>query len=132
MTRGILSKLISEIGEAQAEVRAEDYTMVNVRPGEKVSVMLDILSKLAGKSPSALVTDEISIRLAEYAASSTANAEAILDAAEDTLKQDGAYGFQGGSALDILEKAGLIEVEDPFRKQLKGMFISGSQNSSDV
>ena len=31
MSRGILSKVIEEIGETQAEIRAEDYTMVNVR-----------------------------------------------------------------------------------------------------
>ena len=59
MTNGILAKLINEIGEAQADLRAESYSMVNVRPGDKVAVMLGLLSKLAGKSPSALVTDEI-------------------------------------------------------------------------
>jgi len=113
MTNGILSKLINEIGEAHAEVRAENYTMVNVRPGDKVASMLDILSKLSGKSPSALVTDELSRRLAAYVASSSDNADVILDAAEEILKQDGAYGFQVGSSLDLLEKAGIVEVRDP-------------------
>jgi hypothetical protein len=119
MTNGILSKLINEIGERHAEARAENYTMVNVRPGEKVAVMLDILSKLSGKTPSALVTDEISLRLAQYAASSPDNAEAILDAAEKTLMQDGSYGFQEGSAFDFLKKEGLVEIEDPIAKQLR-------------
>ena len=50
MSRGILSKMIEEIGESQAEIRAEDYTMVNVRPGEKVASMLDLLSGLSGKT----------------------------------------------------------------------------------
>ena len=87
MTSGILSKLINEIGEAHAEARAESYAMVNVRPGEKVAVMLDILSKLSGKSPSALVADEVSRRLADYAAASSANAEAILEAVEKATEQ---------------------------------------------
>ena len=121
MSNGILSKLISEIGEAKAEARAESYTMVNVRPGEKVASMLDILSKLSGKSPSALVADEVSRRLAQFAASSMRNADAILDAAERALEQDNAYGFQDGSALDFLEKAGILKIENPFQKQLRGM-----------
>ena len=36
MTSGILSKLLNEIGEAHSEARAENYTMVNVRPGDEV------------------------------------------------------------------------------------------------
>lgn len=113
MTSGILSKLINQIGEANAEARAENYTMVNVRPGEKVAVMLDILSKLSGKSPSALVADEVSRRLANYAAASSENTEAILEAVEKALEQSNGYGFQEGSALDYLAKAKIIEVEDP-------------------
>ena len=64
MSRGILSKMIEEIGETQAEVRAEDYTMVNVRPGEKVASMLDLVSALSGKTPSAVVAEEIDKALA--------------------------------------------------------------------
>lgn len=119
MTQGILSKLINEIGDAHAEARAENYTMVNVRPGDKVASMLDILSKLSGKSPSALVTDEISRRLAGYVVSSSHSAEAILDATEKALQEEGFFAFQDGSALDYLQKAGVIEVEDPIRKKLQ-------------
>ena len=81
MSRGILSKVIEEIGETQAEIRAEDYTMVNVRPGEKVASMLDLVSALSGKTPSAVVAEELSSRLAAYAVSSATHAGAILDAA---------------------------------------------------
>lgn len=122
MTRGVLSKLISEIGEAHAEVRTETYAMVNVRPGEKVAVMLDILSKLSGKSPSALITDEISRRLAGLAASSSENADVILDAAEEALKRARAHGFQSGSALEFLKNDGIVEIETPMRKRVRKMF----------
>lgn len=128
MTNGILSKLISEIGEAQADARAESYSMVNVRPGDKVAAMLDLLSKLAGKSPSALITDEISRRLADYAASATINADAIMDAAEHALERENAYGFQEGSALDYLQKAGILEIEDPIKKQMREILISPKKN----
>lgn len=128
MTNGILSKLINEIGEAQADARAESYSMVNVRPGDKVAAMLYLLSKLAGKSPSALITDEISRRLADYAASATINADAIMDAAEHALERENAYGFQEGSALDYLQKAGILEIEDPIKKQMREILISPKKN----
>lgn len=128
MTNGILSKLINEIGEAQADARAESYSMVNVRPGDKVAAMLDLLSKLAGKSPSALITDEISRRLADYAASATINADAIMDAAEHALERENAYGFQEGSALDYLQKAGILEIEEPIKKQMREILISPKKN----
>jgi len=128
VTNGILSKLINEIGEAQADARSESYSMINVRPGDKVAAMLDLLSKLAGKSPSALITDEISRRLADYAASSTINADAIMDAAEHALERENAYGFQEGSALDYLQKAGILAIEDPIKKQMREILISSKKN----
>lgn len=113
MSNGILSKLISEIGEANAEARSEKYTMVNVRPGEKVSAMLDLLAKLSGKSPSALISDELSRRLAILATSNPAYMGAILSAVEKSLDESGSYEFQDGSALDYIEKAKIIEIENP-------------------
>ena len=116
MSRGIISKLIEEIGEAQFEARAEEYTMVNVRPGEKVSAMLELVAALSGKSASAVVAEVLSSRLAEYAASSIDRIDAIMDAAEETLKQDGR--FQPGCALENLEKANILKLENGFHKQL--------------
>jgi ribosomal silencing factor RsfS len=117
MSQGIISKLIEEIGEAQTEARAEEYTMVNVRPGEKVSAMLELVAALSGKSASALVAEVLSSRLAEYAASSIDRVEAIMDAAEEALKQAGM--FQPGCALDNLERADLLKVENGCQKQLR-------------
>lgn len=119
MSHGILAKLISEIGEADADSRAESYAMVNVRPGDKVAAMLEILSKLSGRSASSLVTDQISLRLARYAASSPENADVILDAAEEALGGDRSRGFQVGSSLDMLERAGIIEVKRTGRSIFK-------------
>lgn len=117
MSRGILSKMIEEIGETQAEIRAEDYTMVNVRPGEKVASMLDLVSSLSGKTPSAVVAEELSSRLAAYAVSSPPHAGAILDAAEKALTQN--QMLQPGCALDILQKADVFELENGFEKQIR-------------
>ena len=122
MSRGIISKVIEDIGEAQAEVRAEEYTMVNVRPGEKVATMLDLVAALSGKTASAIVAEELSSRLAAYAASSCDHAEAIMDAAEEVLKQD--QMFQSGCALDILKEADVIELESGFQKELRSKLFS--------
>jgi len=122
VSNGILSKLISEIGEANAESRSESYTMVNVRPGEKVSAMLALLAKLSGKSPSALVSDELSRRLATLATSKPAYTNAILSAVEKSLDESGRYGFQDGSALDYLKRDKIIEINDPISSQFDDMF----------
>jgi hypothetical protein len=113
MTKGVLSTIIDGIGGGDAEQRAESYVMVNVRPGEKVAVMLDLLSKLSGKSPSALATDKISHFLAEYAASSIVNTEAVLNAAVTVLEQRDGYGFQDGSALAVLQSRGIVAIKGP-------------------
>lgn len=130
MTRGILSKVLEDIGDAQAEARAEDYGMVNVRPGEKAAAMLEILSSLSGKSPSALFTDVLSDRLAGFAIASPDNGPAILDAAEAALKRDGAYGFQPDSALELLEKAGVLKIENSFLKDMPKLTLKKRQPSS--
>ncbi|MCR6499074.1 hypothetical protein MUO32_08530 [Shinella sp. CPCC 101442] len=122
MSRGILSKVIEDIGEAQAEIRAEDYTMVNVRPGEKVAVMLELIAVLSGKTASAVVAEELSSRLAAYAASSVAHVDAIMDATERALKQS--QMLQPGSALAILQKGGVLEVEDGFHEKLRNKMFS--------
>ena len=119
MSRGILSKVIEDIGDAQAEIRSEHYTMVNVRPGEKVAAMLDLVATLSGKTASALVADELSSRLAAYAVASVAHLAAMLDAAEKALKQNQMLQF--GSALAILEEEGVLEVEDGFQRKLRSL-----------
>lgn len=134
MSNGILSKLINEIGEANAEARSESYTMVNVRPGEKVSAMLDLLAKLSGKSPSALVSDELSKRLAKRVASNPAYADTILKAVEMSLAERESSGFQENSALDYLQKQGVIEVKDPITtraaSQVADLFASSKKNQT--
>jgi hypothetical protein len=121
MSRGILSRMIEDGKRSADEVRAESYVMVNVRPGEKVAALLDLLSRLTGKSPSALVAEKLSEALADSAASSAAHGPAILDAAASAIKQD-AY-LNDGCALQFLEKRGVIKVSNVrLEKILKSAF----------
>lgn len=107
MSDGILSRLVEDGKQSAAEARAESYVMINVRPGEKVSALLDLLSRLAGKSPSALMVERLSEMLADFAMSSAAHGPAILNAATTILEKDAV--FFDGCALAILEQRGVIK-----------------------
>lgn len=117
MNSGIISKAISNIVEAQFDKKSEGFTMVNVRPGEKVSAMLDVLARLYQKSPSAVIADALSRKIAAHAASSQMYADAILDAAGQVLLER--EFLHEESALGILKEDGLIKVEYSWDKPLK-------------
>ena len=114
MTNSIHSTIIRELeGEP-------GYVMVNVRPGEKVAAMIDVLCRLSGMTPSALVSDEIPHRLVAEALLETSGGavnraarkvafDAALKAAKehigvatDKVYPNYVYRYQKGSALHIL------------------------------
>ena len=111
MNNGILSKVVSEIHDTNAENRADKYVMVNVRPGEKVSAMLEVISHLSQKTPSAVIANKLSSQIAHYAISSLSFSEAILDAAEKAINEDRVIYLD--TALDKLEKDGVIKCSHP-------------------
>lgn len=47
---GIMKGFISSIEISENELQAEDYIMVSVRPGEKISAMFDVFSHLFKKN----------------------------------------------------------------------------------
>ncbi|SPB14313.1 hypothetical protein NOV72_01563 [Caballeronia novacaledonica] len=112
MNPNIISKAISKAVEAKSEKTHEGYIMVNIRPGEKVSAMLDVLSHLNGKTPSEIIGQALSGKLAEYAASSPDHGSAILDALEQVMTDHG--NPHENSALGILKKEGLVKISNPF------------------
>lgn len=114
MNAGIILKAISNIVEAQSEKKSEGFTMVNVRPGEKVSAMLDVLAHLYQKSPSVVIADALSRKIAAHAASSQMYADAILDAAGQALLEHGVLYKE--SALGILEEQGLLKIRDRYSR----------------
>lgn len=127
MSIGILSNVIQAIGEAQIEARAEQHIMVNVRPGEKVSAMLDLVAELSGKSATGLVSEVLSFRLQAYAASALEYTGPIMDSAEQVLKQDGM--FQPGCALDLLAKANVISVKNGLQNKRPALKFRSHPNT---
>jgi hypothetical protein len=114
MNDGIISKAIStHIAEAHFEEaeKSSEYITVNVRPGEKISAMIDVFLRITKKSPSALFFEPLPRKIAQYAASSPLYADAILNSAEQIVSKHG-FIIDEKSALGILEKKKILEVED--------------------
>lgn len=128
MSHGPISKLVSSLDQTVSEARAENYAMINVRPGEKVSAMLDVLSGVMGSTPSALLTDALSERLAEYAVSSEKNVDAVLSAVEKTLTDIG--HVQDNCALGKLMADGVIEIDADI-VALRGLFKFASKDKEE-
>ena len=113
MTNSIHSTIISKMNETH-DAEPVLCAMVNVRPGEKVAAMVDLLCRLSGMTPSALVSDEIPRRLAKEAIKNATNKSAINyavneiigstvpEVATDFPGYDFVYRFQEGSALYII------------------------------
>jgi len=117
MSAGIFSKAIQSAVDAQSAKKYEDYVVVNVRPGEKVSAMLDVIAHLYGKSPTEFIAEALSRKLAEFAASSLSHGDAVLDAAETVMSNSGQP--HRDSALGILMAKGLIETSNPFIRKIE-------------
>ena len=131
MNSGIFSKAISNIVEAKTDQKSEGFTMVNVRPGEKVSAMLDVVSHLNGKSPSAVIAVALSAKIADFAASSKNNAQAILDASEKAIIES-SYPH-ADSALGLLQKHGFLKIRNSFARDFDKfpLFSKKSENHDE-
>jgi ribosomal silencing factor RsfS len=116
MSTGILSKAIAHLVEEQSDKRAEDFAVVNVRPGEKVSAMLDVIAHIFQKTPATLIADALSQKLESYAGSSPVHAEAILNAAGQVIAARGV--LSSSSALGLLQERGLVNVTNPFMRDI--------------
>ena len=115
MNKSIISNALSSILEAEDEHRAESFSMINVRPGEKVAAMLDILTHLSKKTPSALIADALSRELANYACSSISHADAVLDAVEQALANQEVVNPE--CALGFLQEAKFLEIRNSLMKK---------------
>lgn len=121
MSDGFFSRLLEDGRRKEAEAKSEEYAMVNVRPGEKVAAMLDLMSQLRGKSPSAIMADELSNELAAYAVEDSKHGPAILEAAALAIEQD---GFWGDGALARLREWGVIEEESSRYRTIRDQILS--------
>lgn len=116
MNNGIFSQALSKMAEAESDKQSESFAIINIRPGPKISAMLDVACHINKKTPSALIADALSRKLAEYAASSADHVDAVLGAAEIVLVSQDEISPE--SALGLLQKKKLLEVRNPFMRKI--------------
>ena len=97
MSNGIFSQALSKMAEAESDKQSESFAIINIRPGPKISAMLDIACHISKKTPSALIADALSRKLAEYAVSSAGHVDAMLGAAEIALVSQGGFSPENTS-----------------------------------
>ncbi|HGW2956668.1 TPA: hypothetical protein ACNP37_005422 [Raoultella ornithinolytica] len=108
---GMMKGLISSVEMSEEELQAENYVMVSVRPGEKVSAMLDVFCHIFKKSPSAVINggNAFSEQLARHVASNPLHGDAVLEAVEKAIENG---LLSEGCALNILkEKYEVLELK---------------------
>ena len=124
MSKNPITRLLQDLEDSASTRRAETYEMINVRPGSKVSAMIELLAELRGVPVSSMLTDDLSERLAKYAASDHRYANAILDAAESFIAEHGEPSSD--SAFGHLVAQGLLKIEtdNPYLRQMQELSFS--------
>jgi hypothetical protein len=126
MSKNPIARLRQDLEETVSTRRAETYDMINVRPGSKIAAMIELLAELRGVPVSSMLTDDLSERLASYAASDRRHASVVLDAAEAFVAEHGTPSPD--SALGRLVAQGLLKVEtdNPYSRQMPNFRFAAS------
>lgn len=116
MKQGIFGEALHNLAQMEVEGNADDFVIINMRPGVKTAAMLEVLSMIQKKSPAAIISDALSMHISHHAMSSSIYADAIIKAAN---KANESSIHQKGSALSILIDNGLLKKINPFVSQFK-------------
>ena len=108
MSKNLVTSLRQDL-EDKAPVRTEIYETINIRPGSKIAAMIELLAELRGVPVSSMLTEALSEKLAQYAASDLEHAQAILDAATAFIATHGDPSVH--SALGLLLAQGVLRIE---------------------
>lgn len=120
MKNGVFAEALHNLEQAAIEINTDDFVIVNMRPGDKISAMLEILAMIHKKSPTVIIAESLSQHIANHAMSSPIYADAISKSAN----REGRYRIGKGTALSILKENGLLEEIDRFESKLKLTSIS--------
>ncbi|EDM33279.1 hypothetical protein RTM1035_14882 [Roseovarius sp. TM1035] len=84
------------------------HIALSIRPGNKISALLEILAQLTSKSPAEHASDGIPESLFLYLVSSDERLELAASHIAEILQRGEA--LQQGSSLDLLVRRGVIEI----------------------
>jgi hypothetical protein len=132
MSKNPIARLRQELEETASMRRAETYDTINIRPGSKIAAMIELLAELRGVPVSSMLTDDLSERLAQHAASDHRHAQTILDAAVSFIGENGEPS--SSSAFGHLISQGLLKIEtdNPYLRQMPDLFPSSGQPESST
>lgn len=103
-----LAKFIEDIKDVSEEKKDDEYVTINLRPGEKVSSMMKIIASITAKSPSMIVSKNLSHEIAGYASIFHKDKSKLLDAVIETIKQNN--GVPSESAISLLVDWGIVKI----------------------
>jgi hypothetical protein len=93
------------------ETVGEDaYISLSIRPGDKISALLEILARLTSRSPAEHASNGIPESLFLYLTSSEKRLELAAGQISEILQRG--EQLQKGSALDLLVRRGVIEISE--------------------
>lgn len=109
MSNGIFNDSLNAIIEANfANKESKDFSIVSVRPGPKISAMIDVMTEMnQNKLPLAKLTDLISVELANFVQARKEHADCLHEAAE-SIQYASFQSPDENSALGILSKRKVI------------------------
>lgn len=108
MSKNLITSLRQDL-EDKAHVRTEVFETINMRPGSKIAAMIELLAELRGVPVFSMLTDALSEKLAQHAASDLRHAPAILDAATAYIATHGDPSEH--SALGLLLVHSILNIE---------------------
>lgn len=111
MKNSVFGEALYNLAQAEIEGNTNDFVMINMRPGDKISAMLEVLAMIQKKSPTAIIAEALSMHIAHHAMSSPIYADAIIRSANKL----GEYRIEEGTALSILKENGLLEEISRFK-----------------
>lgn len=136
MSNGIFNDSLNAIIEANfANKEFKDFSIVSVRPGPKISAMIDVMTEMnQNKLPLAKLTDLISVELANFVQARKEHADCLHEAAE-SIQYASFQSPDENSALGILSKQKLIKrIPDPemveFTKSLIATYLEPKEDTS--
>lgn len=109
MSNNPITSLRQDLEHKASTRRIETYEMINIRPGSKITAMIELLADFRGVAVSSMLTDALSEKLAQHAASDLGHAPAILDAATAYIAMHGEPSEH--SALGLLLARGVLKIE---------------------
>mgnify|MGYP001013532388 CR=1 FL=1 len=115
MKNGVFAEALHNLEQAAIEANTDDFVIINMRPGDKISAMLEILAMIHKKSPTVIIAEALSQHIANHAMSSPIYADAIIRSANKA----GKYSIGKGTALSILKENGLLEEINHFEFTLE-------------